>query len=206
MKKEKKTLLVTGLNGVQNIIIDCTINRIVVSKKWSYDEEKDQLVFEYAGNRASIGSQGVFIERAHNKNTKSNYAVKRRGRTLHISAENTKINLSRLYMLCREISLGRLAIHQIDDFVLNHKDNMGLDEGLLEDNSPLWVNDYELVTKKDNTCHGVVWNKLFGWGIKTKFSAMDYDFITIVIISDSLEELKKHLEIKGIDFENYILK
>ena len=200
----KNRILVQGLNGEFKTINDTPINRILVAGDYSYDAKSDQVIFEYNGYSGSIGSKICLLYRPGSNRTGTDCVPNCRGRQLRIPKEFTSINLSRLYILCREISLHRLTLDAVDNYVLNHKDNKGLDEALIESNEGLDVNNYELVTQSENNAHSEAWHRAKDiFKLKLKFSARDKVIMNLIDMSGDRKQFLLHLRIQDIDFKKY---
>ena len=105
-----------------------------------------------------------------------------------------------------ELGQRNITLKDIDELVLNHKDNMGWIEGSIKDNSPLDIKNYELVKQSENIKHGKTWHKLESWGEYTTFSARDTVFIKLVEVSDSIDELKELMKTKKLKLSDYGIK
>lgn len=200
----KSRIFVQGLNGEFKTINDTPINRIIVAGDYSYDKKSEQLIFEYNGYSGNIGPKICILYRPNTNKTETDSISGCRGRQLRISKESTSINLSRLYALCKELSLNRLTLAEVDNFVLNHKNNNGLDEALFESNEGLEVDNYELVSQSENKIHGDAWNRAHEiFRLDLKFSAKDQVMISIINMSGDRRQFLLHCRVQELDFKKY---
>ena len=197
-------LQVLGVNGKLKTIENNLTNRILVDNNFKYDALADQVYFSVRDYYVSAGAVGVFIYRPKSKKTGSNKSNGRRGRVLHITELNNKVNISRIYCLIKELRLGTITIAQVDELVLNHKDNCGLDEALIDDNRPLWINDYELVSQCANIKHGELWNKAYSWGLQLKFSALDENFMNCISMANNKDQFIRLVYALDLNINNYL--
>lgn len=204
--KNNTSIKVPSVNNTTIDIKNNMINYILANHQFDYDPVKDQLTFWFEGYTGSIGRQKVEIIRPSVKFTGSSEKQNTRGRQLHITHLSNKINLSRLYCLGKELTLGNITLKEVDELVLNHKDNMGWLEGSIKDNSALDIDNYELVKQGENVKHGKTWYKLESWGEYTTFSARDTVFIKLVEVSDSIDELKELMKTKKLKLSDYGIK
>lgn len=199
-----KKFEVTVMNGSKVMINDNHINRIIVSGSWNFDTTTDTLTFEYEGYDMVVSPEMVTVQQKGKKAVRGTTSAKNsRGRNIYLKHGSIKINVSRLWLLCKELVNHNITIENMDEYVLNHKDNKGDEEAWIEGTEGLEVGNYELVKQQLNKIHGDIWYTLRDWGYEAKFSALDTVFITIVNLSDTKEQFLEIMKAKELNLSDY---